>query len=72
MTLFGYTLVKESSYRLLVTAAAQVDYGMLSRDWNCLDAAAHHAALALTAIGEKTAAEERSEEEEEEEEEEDE
>ena len=67
MTLFGYTILKEGAYRLLVTAAAQVDYAVLSGDRRCLEAAAHHAALALTAIGEKTAAEERSEEEEEDE-----
>lgn len=56
------TLTKEQ-YDLLVCAAAQTDYGVPNGDWDCLDAAAHNAALALASIGEKTAAEEKAEEE---------
>ena len=59
----GRVTLTEEQYRLLVCAAAQTDYGVPNGDWDCLEAAAHNAALALASVGEKTAAEERAEEE---------
>ena len=47
--------------RLMITVAAQTDYGCMEGDWECLEAAAHNAALLLKSFGEKTAAEEKAE-----------
>jgi hypothetical protein len=58
-------MITEEQYRLLVTAAAQTDYACHHGDSNCMKAAAQHAAQALVAIGEKTAAQEEKEEEDE-------
>jgi hypothetical protein len=55
--------ITEEQYRLLVMAAAQTDYANHAGDWDCLEAAGHNAALALKALGQKTAAEEEEEEE---------
>lgn len=61
----GKVTLTEEQYRLLVTTAAQCDYANFDGDGDCLDAAWHHAKLALQSIGEKTTEEERSEEEDE-------
>ena len=47
--------ITEEQYRLLVMAAAQTDYANHAGDWDCLEAAGHNAALALKALGQKTA-----------------
>lgn len=53
----------DEQYRLVVTVAAQTDYGLYHGNRECLAAAGKHAALLLKELGEKTAAEERAEEE---------
>lgn len=52
----------DEQYRLVVTVAAQTDYGVYHGNRECLEAAASHAALLLRELGEKTAAEEAEEE----------
>lgn len=63
----GKVTLTEEQYRLLVTTAAQCDYANEVGDGDCLDAAWHHAKLALKSIGEKTSEEENAEEEDEDE-----
>lgn len=55
--------IKKELYDLLVTVAAQVDYGVVNGDRHCLQAAADHAVQALKMMKQKTAEEEKAEEE---------
>lgn len=59
----GKVTLTQKQYDLLLVTAAQTDYACFRGDDDCLDAAAFNAALALKAIGEKTAEEEQAEEE---------
>jgi hypothetical protein len=56
----------EEQRGIVVAALAQTDYAFRHGDWQCLEAAARHAALALKYFGQKTAAEEEAEEDEDE------
>jgi len=57
----------DEQQRIVVAALSQADYACHHGDWDCLEAAAHNAALALKYFGQKTAAEEEAEEQEEDE-----
>jgi len=56
----------DEQHRTVVAALAQADYAFHAGDMDCLEAAAHNAALALKYFGQKTAAEEEAEEDEDE------
>lgn len=52
----------EEQFQLVVTALSQADYAFFHGDGDCAEAAVRHLAMALKALGQKTAAEEADEE----------
>lgn len=58
----GQVTLTEQQYRLLVTAAAQLDFSDQECDGKCYEAAVNHARAALVAIGEMTAEQEAGQE----------
>ena len=58
----GKVTLTEAQFRLLVTAAAQLDFSDQECDGKCYEAAVNHARAALVAIGEMTSEQEAGQE----------